>query len=74
MIYQCLGIDHTITDHYSCYLDLNEQQNKICLNKGGLSTPENLNDPKYRIICADLIKLEVLSVFLWMQDLNGVIF
>jgi hypothetical protein len=22
------------------YLDLNEQQNKICLNKGGLSTPE----------------------------------
>jgi hypothetical protein len=24
----------------SCYLDLNEQQNKPCLNKGGLSTPE----------------------------------
>ncbi|CAC5829451.1 hypothetical protein [uncultured Gammaproteobacteria bacterium] len=40
MIYQCLGIDHPITDHYSCYLDLNEQQNKLCLNKGGLSTPE----------------------------------
>jgi hypothetical protein len=35
---------------------------------------KNLNDPKYRIICADLIKLGVLSVFLWMQDLNGVIF
>ncbi|CAC9480642.1 hypothetical protein [uncultured Gammaproteobacteria bacterium] len=26
------------------------------------------------IICADLIKLGVLSVFLWMQDLNGVVF
>jgi len=35
---------------------------------------KNLNDPKYRIICADLIKLGVLSVFLWMQDLNGVVF
>jgi hypothetical protein len=34
------------------YLDLNEQQNKLCLNKGGLSTPENLNDPKYRTLAA----------------------
>jgi hypothetical protein len=32
------------------------------------------NDPKYQIICADLIKLGVLSVFLWMQDLNGMVF
>ncbi|CAC9427088.1 hypothetical protein [uncultured Gammaproteobacteria bacterium] len=35
---------------------------------------KNPNDPKYRIICADLIKLGVLFVFLWMQDLNGVSF
>jgi hypothetical protein len=43
-------------------------------NSSEFSHLKNLNDPKYRIICADLIKLGVLPVFLWMQDLNEVVF
>jgi hypothetical protein len=69
----------------------------ICLNKGGLSTPEKPKRSKISVIFDALvqtscntifknkrykygkiisffIKLGVLFVFLWMQDLNGMVF